>query len=496
MAIQFEKYVRITSGVVGNRGVRQRELILRIFTDNALISPDEVLEFTDTNNIRDFFGANSEEYKRSLFYFAWVSKQATRAKKISFARFSLDAIPVGIYGGTSQKSVDTFTSISAGNIALSIAGNDYTASGIDLTTVTTLADVATALTSAIQAAAAELATASVDYDATVRRFILTVSGVVGAVAVTTTPLATALEWTSDTGAIYITGADDRTSDENISASAELTNNFGSFIVLPELELSQIEAIAAWNDSQNVKYIYCAKTGSLTAATEKFDTLGGYSGVAVTLGLSGDYAEMIPAIILAATDYTRRNSTCNYMYQEFSTLDPAVTTTKQSDDYDAVRCNYVGVTQTAGQLIAFYQRGLLYGGSSAPVDMNVYANEIWLKDLAGTQIMSLLLSLQKVSANIKGQAQITNIITPVIEAAEYNGVISVGKTLTPTQKAFITEETGDPDAWQTVQNEGSWLSVNIQTEVTTDGRTEYYASYILIYSKDDVIRRVEGSHELI
>jgi hypothetical protein len=153
---------------------------------------------------------------------------------------------------------------------------------------------------------------------------------------------------------------------------------------------------------------------------------------------------------------------------------SVDKTSNSDALDALRCNYYGVTQTAGQYLAFYQRGLLMGGASAPTDMNTYyANEVWLKDLAGTQIMLLLLSLQKVSANERGRAQIINILLPCIDAALTNGAISVGKPLTPTQKAFITEETGDADAWRQVLDKGFWLDCAIKTEVmTTDGRTEY------------------------
>jgi hypothetical protein len=37
---------------------------------------------------------------------------------------------------------------------------------------------------------------------------------------------------------------------------------------------------------------------------------------------------------------------------------------------------------------------------------------------------------------------------------------------------------------------------MQSYVTVDGRTEWKAVYTLIYSKDDTVRKVEGSHVLI
>jgi len=57
-------------------------------------------------------------------------------------------------------------------------------------------------------------------------------------------------------------------------------------------------------------------------------------------------------------------------------------------------------------------------------------------------------------------------------------------------------TGDDLAWYQVQNTGYWLNADIQPYVTVDSRTEYKIVYVLIYSKDDAVRKVEGSHILI
>jgi hypothetical protein len=205
--------------------------------------------------------------------------------------------------------------------------------------------------------------------------------------------------------------------------------------------------------------------------------------------------MIPMMILAATDYTKRNAVQNYMFQQFN-VTPSVKTTTKSNALDLVRTNYYGRTQTAGQTIDFYQRGVLMGGITAPVDMNVYANEQWLKDACGASLMELLTALPRISANAKGRIQILAQLQSVIESAVFNGTISIGKTLSQTQKAFIGEQTGDLEAWRQVQNIGYWLDVVMQSYVTQDGRTEFKAVYTLIYSKDDAIRKIEGNHQLL
>ncbi|HUV84133.1 MAG TPA: DUF3383 family protein, partial [Methanosarcinales archaeon] len=129
-------------------------------------------------------------------------------------------------------------------------------------------------------------------------------------------------------------------------------------------------------------------------------------------------------------------------------------------------------------------------------MNTYANEQWFKDSAGASIMSLLLSLAKVSANIKGRSQIISTVQSVINEALFNGTISIGKDLNNTQKIFISEITGDDDAWMQVQNIGYWLDATIESYVAPSSLTEYKAVYTLIYSKDDAIRSVDGTHILI
>jgi hypothetical protein len=268
------------------------------------------------------------------------------------------------------------------------------------------------------------------------------------------------------------------------------------LFMPSLTEDQIIEAATWNDTQNVRFIYLVPVTADNASdiSEEIDEL---AGNAITLTpTSGQYDEMIPGIILAATNYTARASTQNYMFQIFPDLDAKVSDTSTALAYDALRVNYYGNTQTAGQILNFYQRGTMGGLSQDPVDQNVYANEMWLKDASGAAIMTLLLSLAKVSANLKGVSQILTVLQGPIDAALFNGTISPGKPLTNVQKLFITETTGDDTAWQQVQNIGYWKGCVVESYVTTDSRTEWRAVYTLIYSKDDVIRKVNGSHILI
>ena len=85
---------------------------------------------------------------------------------------------------------------------------------------------------------------------------------------------------------------------------------------------------------------------------------------------------------------------------------------------------------------------------------------------------------------------------IIDIALFNGTIEAGKSLSSEQKLFIADVTGDSNAWIQVQNSGYWVDARIVAYVTDAGVTEYKAVYTLIYSKNDVIRFIQGSDILI
>lgn len=501
--IPQSRYIQITSGVGGGAGVRLRDLISRLFTNNELVPPGGVVEFTDETAVGAYFGTTGEEYKRAVFYFGFIGKTIARPKRLAFGRWCDTAVAPKVWGNKVAKTVNAFSAIANGGLNITMGADAHDLAGINLTGAATLAAVATAIQTALRAAAGtQWAACSVTFDATTNRFNLA-GGVPGAgamavgVASAGTDLAPLLGWTAASGAIINNGSAVETLSASLDASAQASNNFGSFLFMPSLQLAQKTEIAGWNDAQNNMFLYMGRTDAANAATLSAAILG-MSGAALTLSpLAGEYPEMLPGMILAATDYTQRGAAQNYMFQQ-AQLTPAVATSAEADTYDNMRVNYYGVTQTAGQQIAFYQRGVLMGTVTDATDMNTYANEMWLKDAASVALMSLLLSQGQVPANAAGRLAILGVLAgpDVVGRALDNGTISVGKDLSTQQKLFVSEQTGDPLAWVQVQSKGYWLDVVMVSYATTDGRVEWKAQYKLVYSKADAVRKVEGTHDLI
>ena len=499
MAISFKKYVDITSGVGGNSPVAQREFIGRIFSINPLIPTKTVIEFTTLEDVGTYFGTGSEEYARASFYFGFIGKNITRPNKISFARWTDADVAPRIYGAKGIQALASWTSITAGSFTLTIGGVSNTMSAMNFSAAADLAGVAAIIQTAIRTkTGTQWTAATVTYDATNQRFnFVGGSAVAATISVTAGTLgvdiAGQLGWLSPS-AILSAGALLETIIQTLTLSADETDNFGSFLFQKALTSAERLAATIWNDAQNVKYIFCLATLAVDASANSAALLT-YSGTGITLlGVSNEYPEMAPMILLASIDFTNRDSVINFMFQQFS-LTPSVTTTTESNSYDALRVNYYGRTQTAGQLIDFYQAGYLTGGATDPVDMNVYANEMWLKDAAGARIMQLLLSLGRVSANANGTAQLLAVVQSVIDMALFNGTISPNKDLDITQQLYITQITGDKLAWRQVASKGYWIACVVQKYVE-NGVTKFKAKYTLVYSKDDAIRKVEGTHVLI
>jgi len=509
MPINISQYVNIISGVGGGADVRQRELITRVFTSNTLLPTGSYIEFTNDNdgaaNVAAYFGSNSTEFAIAEFYFGWISKNTTTPPKISFGRYTPTATAPLIFGDPAvTQSLASWTSITSGSFKLTIAGTQYTLSGLNFSGAGSLSAVAAIVQAAIRAQSgggAQWTSATVIYDSVRGCFDFT-GGVTGSATISVQAgasgdIAGQLGWIS-AATILSNGSAGFSLTDTLNHSSNLSTNFGSIYFIPTLNESQVIEVATWVSGQNVKYMNLVPVPDSATANTYWTDLASFSGTGIVLSpIAGQYAELIPGMILAATDYTAQNSVQNYMFQSnFQGITASVTDTTTAQSYDAIRTNYYGNTQTAGQVLNFFQRGVLTGGTTDAVDMNTYANEMWLKDAAAAGIMTLLLSQAVVSANTQGQAQILSALQSVIDLALFNGTISVGKTLNTEQISFITNITGSNKAWYQVQTIGYWLNCVIQQIVTTDSRVEYEAIYTLIYSKDDAIRKVIGHHTLI
>ena len=496
MAIKITRYVDIISSVSGASSVAQRKLDHRRFTSDPRVPVGSSLEI-GSGDADDFFGSTSDEAVFARQYFGYVSPApASAPRSLQFAAYAPAGRVPAVYSA-SPATLAELTAVSAGSLNITLGANTNTIAAINLSSALSFADVATALQTAIRTGTgAQFTAATVTYDVGRAQFIIS-GGVVGdaAVSVGVTPLSTLLGL-NDPQAILSPGVAAQNPLDAFQAAEEASDSFGSASFGESITDVEAKAVAQYVAGENVKYqFYVSVTPSTYTATVA--ALSGIQSTGIILnGTAGEYKEAIPAAIMSATDYERRNATVNYMYRQVGGFTADVTTDALANIYDTARVNYYGQTASAGQNISFFQRGFLLGGATAPVDMSVHANEQWLKAYLTAALLSLQLSLNKIPANNEGRSYVLAQVIDGVNKAKFNGTIIIDKVLTTAQKIAVTQLSGDPDAWRDVQSKGFWADVAIVQSVPVSGVTEYTAKYTLVYSKGDVVRRVAGAHSLI
>ena len=417
----------------------------------------------------------------------------------SFTGIGATANTVGVVFVATGTGTGTGTATTTGNIV----------QATNLSAASSLADAAAKLQTSLRTNVdAHLSTCTVSYDAVAGRFIFTASsagvatGPFSVVQIGTgaTDLASLLGWYAGNGAAVISSSVAKSALDSFTQTTIINNNFGSFCftTASALTLSDWTAVATYNASLNVMFMFCILVTPLNYAATNA-ALVSIAGVGMTYQVASlnEYPEMIPMAVEAAVDFTQRNGVNNFMYRQMSGYTPSVTDPTLSNTLDAAIVNYYGQTQSAGQLVSFYQNGVLTGLSTAPQMMNIFCNEQWFKAYIAAAILSLQLSLPEISANTTGRGQLLALLQSAVNQALFNGTISVGKPLTTSQQLYITNLTGDNLAWMQVQNTGYWLDMTIQQSVDPISHlTIYTAVYTLVYSKNDAVRAVTGTHVLI
>ena len=519
MSISQDKYIEITSGVGGGNNVALPALVARLFSNNPLIERGAPMKFTNAADVLAFFGAGALA-NRAAAYFSYISPAITSPQElqIAFAAGSGVELPAEVNGAVAgHATLAAFKTVVSGNLSVTISQNQTAVvTALDLSGATSLSGVAALIQAAIRTGGTGFGLATVTYSPVTDQFLFqcapNLAG--GNQPITTVPasmtndLAPLLGWTLAQGAKWVDGSAGSTLAQQFAASVAIDNNFGSFSFVEEDSLYDgtgldVQAVAQVNATYNNKYQYYVACNAARAATWA-GLVSGIAGVALNLTslTNSPVAEtvglinMLPHAIMAATDYYTINSTVNYMFKQMAGIPADVKDDATAATYDALAINYYGETQVNGQYLSFYQNGYLQGGATDARDMGVYANESWFKGYLASQFMTLFLSLNKVGANKIGRGQLSIVLQEGIDVALNNGTISVGKTLTTAQQLFITQQTGDANAWQQVQNVGYWKDLEIVPVVQPNGLTQYNAVYTLIYSKNDVVRKVSGTHELI
>lgn len=494
MAISMKKYVDIESATNNIKTATEKDLIPRIFTTNELM-PTQVLEFDDIYVVGQFFGFQSEEYKIAEKYFTFINKYARSPRKISFFRnyTNENGIKAFIYGKTDY-SVSDFTSVTSGSLTITMNSITEEITSINLSSCTTMADVASVIQTAIREANSDASYTSATVVFNNDTLVLT-AGTAGeySIDIANGDLAELLSFrVSSEGH----SADKSTIENVFENSYQQSNNFATFVFLGLTDEDEIEELATYVTVNYQSEFMMIVPVSDSNYDDIQEAVAHIEGVSLELcGATedtGKYNFVLPMSITATTDYNKENGTVNYMYTQDDNMEVVVDNDTEAEKYDVAKVNYYGQTQKSGQKLAFYQNGVLQGKYQ---DQNTFVNEIWLKDALTTKYINYMMLTPNWYANKSGQAIGQGLAMDVIQRAKLNGTITTEKEISENDKSYIYNVTDDENAWRQIYQEGYYLMTKIEKK-TINNQETYTFNYTLLYSKGDSIKKVEGTDILI
>lgn len=430
------------SATIAPRGALRREFGITMFlTDDDTLNTGSgrVEVFNDFRAIVSRFDESTEPYKAGSIYF----QQEPFPKNLIVGRWFSSAAS-GKVEGAQISALSALTGISDG--AMEINGEQIT--GMDFTSATSFADIATEVQTQLQVGTATgNANATVAYDARNRRLVI--DSVTTGAAVTMT-VAEAPSAGTDvsallglaTGAVAYDGADAETIQDALNAIFALNSTWYHLILDNTIETeTNVLAVNEWIAPQI--FLYSAGdssaqtivTGDTTstfaqlAALEPSRTFGTWSATA-------DYKAASASARLSSWNPAARNSVFTMKFRQLpGTLADDITSTVKTE-LDRKRVNHYSPFSD----VNMFAEGTTFD-PDVFIDVRMFVD--WMVNALEVDLFNLLVQSSRVPQTDAGGTSIYNVIELVCQEAIRNGGIAPGQ-LSEALRADVIAATGNTD----------------------------------------------------
>ena len=414
-----------------------------LLTENPLCPFPQLLSFPSADMVGAYFGVDSTEYKLADVYFRSYDNSFRKPETLYFARRVKTAIASELIGAPITALYSDFADIENGSMTIALNGNDIALTRLDFSSVSALSEVAQVIENAL---ASEVGNTTVVYSSLTKGFVIT-NGVTGEAS--TIEFAVAGEEGTDVsamlglratqGGVISNGSDALTPAAIMTSIINQTKNWVSFTSVTAMTSDEILAYSAWNNSQNVSFLFSAyvedSASEAIAVKEAVDN-NAYNGVSVVYG-TAEYAVFIMAEA-ASIDWNRRNGVINFAFKSQSGLAAIVTDGTTAANLEAKGVNYYGRWATRNPEFVFLYNGAVSGNYKW---LDAWVNAIWLRAAVQISCMDGLKMAARVPYNEEEYTQISAWLQDPINQAVFNGCIDAGVTLNEKQKAELYAEIG-------------------------------------------------------
>jgi hypothetical protein len=162
--------------------------------------------------------------------------------------------------------------------------------------------------------------------------------------------------------------------------------------------------------------------------------------------------------------------------------------------DANYINYIGVTQSNGQKISFYQRGYNLDGT----DTTIYLNEMWFRAMCETALINRLAGGTPIPYSDTGVSIVSEIVSGIADLAVTNGVFL--KTNPSDDEIAIVqgmvEQAGNIISRGTVEYSLAVNGYYLYAYMSRSPNNEPSIGYLLAYGSGASIKFIQGADYIV
>ncbi len=416
---------------------------LLILGDSAVIDTQTRIRlYTSLAGVAGDFGTAAPEYLAAKDFFA-QSPQPTQCYIGRWASGASSGVLQGAVLTAAEQAIANFTAVTTGSMDITVDGTAHNLTAINLSAVTNLNGVASAITTALAGAATCV------WNATQQNFSVTsattgATSTVGfATAGTGTDISGLLGLQSTQGGYAVAGIAAETLLSAVTTLDQMTTAWYGLQIAAASAITdaQYVGVAGYIEAATNTHIFGVTTqeaGALVAATNtdlaSLMQQGNYSRTFVQYSSTDPYASASIFGRAFTVDFTGQNTTITVKFKQEPGVTPEYLTETQAAALNAKNCNvYVEYNNST----AILQQGTMASGQF----FDVIQGTDWLQNDIQTAVYNLLfLSPTKIPQTDAGVNQIVATVSQQCQQAVRNGLIAPGVWNGPNLGAISTGQT--------------------------------------------------------
>lgn len=467
MSIPISSIIKINPSVIGT-GSNPLALNGLILTSAKNAPMGEVLITNSAEEVQEYFGGGSAEHKCAQVYFSGFDIAQATPDALLFCRYAGSPVGAWAYGSSLAGVTTNDLSNVVGSVSVTIDGTTFSASSLDLSTVTSFTDMANKLSTSMKLTGG----ASILWNSVNSRFEIT-SGTTGKTSTITQPTGTACEALGLSVCQLSQGAEITTPVQAVQTASEKNLNWATFTMLYDtaMDVDAVMALAKWQADKNSRYLFIPYDTDKGAVIKGSTTCLGAKLYSLKYNVMPVYNTAEVACFamgcFASVSWDQLNGRITLSFKKQEGLAPTVNDKQDAEALLANGYSYYGAYASDGpkNTYNFFYNGQLTGSWKWS---DSYVNQIFLNAQLRNALIDMLLGVNSMPYSDLGYNMIRSACQDPIDQGVKNGSITQGVTMSNAQRKQVFAKVGI-DITNELHNQGYYLQISEATAQTRGQR---------------------------